>query len=216
MNELSFQTKLQFEIDAILARTPWATPDMVAEARCGDPGRLVSAFHNPDRPVVVDWLLESGFHSCARKALRQVWDHDYQYCLSRWGLMGTIHRLEKTRPYETVPLPALPPMMDVWRGCVPESASVTRRLSWTLDRRVAAFFCFYHARGRRIRPAHGMILHRRIRRSSILMHIEERSESEVLVKPSAGFQVEVVDWTTLDAIEAEWRSSLSIEQQSPN
>jgi hypothetical protein len=197
------------EMACILDQTPWATERMVEAARRGAPGGLVVAFRNPDRPVIVDWLLSEGRVASARLALGAVWDHDHHHCLQRWGLKGTISRLEETRRGETTELPFLPPVVDIWRGCVAESPSPMLRLSWTLDRRVAAFFCFRHARGWEEQPAHGLILHRRIRRGSILMHLDERAEAEVLVKPNRHFDHEVVDWPRLEAMKADWKSSLS-------
>jgi hypothetical protein len=200
---------LTFEMASIMANTPWADNDMIELARRGDPSDLVIAVHDPDRPAIVDWLLSEHCFCSARSALRQVWSHDYQHCLSRWGTRGTVNRFEVTGPYETLAAPDLPPLVDVWRGCVSGSAPATQRLSWTLDRRVAAFFCFYHIRGRSNLPPHGLILHRRVRRSSILMYDNERSEAEVLLKPSSRFTIERMDWAAIEAMEADWRSSIA-------
>jgi hypothetical protein len=197
------------EMASILARTPWAKERKVDEARSGDPLGLVVAFHNPDRPVIVDWLLSEGLFSSARSALGAVWNHDHHHCIDRWGLKGTIRRLEETRRYETAKLPILPEMVDIWRGCVAGSPSPTLSLSWTLDRRVAGAFCFYHLHGRKERPPEGLIYHRRVERNSILMQIDDRDEAEVLVKPTPHFTLEVLDWPTLEAMKTEWHASSS-------
>jgi hypothetical protein len=198
---------IRHEMASILARTPWANERKVEEARSGDPLGLVVAFHNPDRPAIVDWLLSEGLVSSARSALGAVWNHDHHHCIERWGLKGMVRRLEETRPYETAKLPILPAMVDIWRGCVAGSPLPMLSLSWTLDRRVAGAFCFYHLHGRKERPPEGLIYHRRVERNSILMQIDERDEAEVLVKPTRHYGVEVVFWPTLEAMKTEWHAS---------
>lgn len=98
MNELlCHAAPLSIAMLRVLAAAPWATVEMVEDAWRGDPSDLLTALHNPDRPIVIDWLLGERQFTTARTALRNVWDHDYQYCLNQWGLRGTIERLELTR-----------------------------------------------------------------------------------------------------------------------
>jgi hypothetical protein len=190
-----------------LALAPMATPELVEAARRGDPSDLVCAFPNSDRAAIVDWLLCEKLYAAARTALRVVWSHDYRCCLDHWGLRGTIRHLEWSLPYETAPLPDLAPVIDVWRGCLTTSAHPRGRLSWTLDRRVAAFFCTYHSRDRSHRPDGAIILHRRIRRNSMLMYIDDTQEAEVLVRPSNRFEAEPIDWAIANAMAEDWRAS---------
>jgi len=39
------------------------------------------------------------------------------------------------------------------------------------------------------------------------MHLADRHEGEILVKPSNRYDVEADDWATADKMEANWRSS---------
>lgn len=172
MNELSFPpSTLPVETTSIMAGTRWAQPELVERARRDDPSGLLCAFHNPDRPAVVDWPLVENRHAAAHAALQSAW-YSISDTVCYNGACSEPSNDSKSRAGSSAThFPIYAPAVDVRRGCVVKSVPATRWLSWTLDRRVVAFFCIYHARGSRVL--------RRIRRTSILMHhLADRHEGK--------------------------------------
>lgn len=154
-------------------------------------GQLVSAAHNPERPLVVGALYKNKTAVPAvAEALAAVWNHDHHFLLGSFPkpFVKRLFQYAGTRPT------SLPDEVTVWRGGRGTRTTVARGWSWTTDCATACWFaCGWRAHDRNPKPP--MVLKATVPAGLIVHTDDDREEHEMVL---FGIREAVVDGTAAD------------------
>lgn len=153
--------------------------DHIAGTLAGDPeaaSSLFTAMSNDQRGEAAIVLWEMGIPVSAYQAfLKAAWQHDHLHVMAAAG--PTLPDLFKHAAFDAGDLPE---RVTVWRG----TAGLTLKdaaegPSWTTSRATACWFAMRHAD----RYGQPLVLRLEVDRGDVLLHTDDRGESEVVIAP---------------------------------